>query len=179
VSVSRLKRLLVLAILLLGMWGLKVHYVEARPDDLGWMLGPTTKLVSALTGARFELEPGAGYLSRERLFLIEKPCAGINFMIAALGMIGFVLARRVASFVSGACVIGASLALGYLGALLANAARISLALWLASHPLGLGFVTAAEIHRIEGITVYFGALVLLHAVAVRLRSAPVFARGAA
>jgi hypothetical protein len=26
-------------------------------------------------------QPGEGYLSRERFFLIEKACAGINFMI--------------------------------------------------------------------------------------------------
>ena len=49
-----------------------------------------------MTGTTFAWQPGEGYFSRERLFLIEKSCAGINFMIAAFGMLVLALLHRVA-----------------------------------------------------------------------------------
>ena len=94
----RVKRTLgILLLVALAMWGMKRYYAEAPVDELQWILGPTATLVTALTGVPFEWEPGQGYLSRERFFLIEKACAGINFMIAAFGMVAFVRGRRVRS----------------------------------------------------------------------------------
>ena len=54
-----------------------------------------------------------------------------------------------------------SLLASYVAAVLVNAARIAIAMWLADHPVGLSTFTAAEVHRLEGIVVYFGGLVLL------------------
>ena len=84
-------RLVVLAVAVLIAWGLKRHYADARADDLAWILSPTARLVGVMTGTTFAPQPGEGYFSRERLFLIEKSCAGINFMIAAFGMLVFAL----------------------------------------------------------------------------------------
>ena len=84
-----------LAVAVLIAWGLKRHYADARADDLRWILTPTTQLVGVVTGATFTWQPGEGYFSRDRLFLIEKSCAGINFMIAAFGMLMFALFHRV------------------------------------------------------------------------------------
>ena len=65
--------------------------------------------------------------------MIEKSCAGINFMIAAFGML-----------------------------VLANAVRVVIAMWLAAHPFAVSALSPADVHRLEGIAVYFGGLVLLH-----------------
>ncbi len=78
-------------------WGLKRHYADARADDLGWILSPTARLVGATPGATFVMQPGEGYFSRERLFLIEKSCAGVNFMIAAFAMLAVALTHRARS----------------------------------------------------------------------------------
>jgi exosortase K len=154
-------KLLVLAVALLIAWALKRHYADARADDLLWILTPTTRIVGVVTGAAFTLQPGEGYFSREHMFLIEKSCAGINFMIAAFAMLVFALFHRVRSVISGARVIGVSLATGYAAAVVVNAVRIALAMWLAAHP-GALFIGAAAVHRLEGITVYFCGLVLLY-----------------
>jgi exosortase K len=101
------------------------------------------------------------------MFLIEKSCAGINFMIAAFLMLVVALFHRVRSAVSAAGVLGVSLAVGYAAAVVVNAGRIAVAMWLAAHP-GALFIGAADVHRLEGITVYFGGLVLLYEVVQRL-----------
>jgi exosortase K len=150
------------AVVALLMWGLKRHYADARVDDLQWILGPTARLVGAITGTLFALQPGEGYLSRERLFLIEKSCAGINFMIAAFGMSAYVLSRGVGCYLSGARAVGVSLLASYSAAVLVNAARITIAMWLAAQSPGPSGLSADQIHRLEGIAVYFGGLVLLH-----------------
>jgi exosortase K len=156
------------ALVLLAVWGMKRYYSGARADDLWWILRPTASLAGGMTGASFQVEPGAGYLSRERLFLIEKSCAGINFMIAAFGMLTFALRGRITSFAAGAVVLGVSALAAYSAAVMVNAARIAIAMWFAAHPLSQ--LTPAQIHRLEGISVYFGGLVLLYELAVSLRS---------
>ena len=169
-------KLCLLTLVLLVIWSMKRYYAGASADDLWWILSPTARLVGVMTGARFALAPGEGYFSREHLFLIEKSCAGINFMIAAFGMLTFALLQRIESGVSGARVLAASLLASYAAAVLVNAARIAIALWLAAHPLALATFTSAQIHRVEGIAVYFGGLVLLYELVQRFDRGPVAAR---
>ena len=155
-------KLCMLTVVALAIWGMKRYYADARADDLWWILSPTARLVGVMTGTVFAVAPGEGYFSHERLFLIEKSCAGINFMVAAFGMLTFARFHRVGSGVSGARVLGASLLASYLAAVVVNATRIAIAMWLAAHPVALTTFTSAQVHRFEGITVYFGGLVLLY-----------------
>jgi exosortase K len=158
----------VLAAAVVIAWGLKRHYADARADDLGWILSPTARLVSVTTRTSFARQPGEGYFSRDRLFLIEKSCAGINFMVAAFGMLTFALLHRVSSGMSAARVLSVSLLASYSAAVLVNAVRIAIAMWLAAHPVALSTFSAADVHRFEGITVYFGGLVVLYELVQRL-----------
>ena len=143
-------------------WGLKRHYAAAGADDLWWILSPVARLVGVITRTSFALQPGEGYFSRDHLFLIEKSCAGINFMIAAFGMLVLALLHRVESRFSAARVLGVSLLASYSAAVLVNAVRIAIAMSLGAHPAALSAFSAADVHRVEGVMVYFGGLVLLH-----------------
>ena len=158
-------KLIALAVAIATMWCVKRYYADARADDLWWILTPTAKLAGTMAGTPFLSELGEGYLSRERLFLIEKSCAGVNFMIAAFGMLAFALRRRIDSCVSSACVLAASLGASYCAAILVNAIRITAAMSLAAHAAAAPSLDAAQLHRVEGITVYFGGLVALYEVA--------------
>ena len=158
---------MVVAMLLIA-WGLKRHYSDATADNLRWILAPTTAVAGALTGTAFEWQHREGYLSRERLFLIEKSCAGVNFLIAAFGMLTLALSHRARATASAAQVLGASLVAGYAAAVVINAVRIAIGMWLAAHPVASSALSAADVHRIEGIVVYFGGLVLLHEVVQRI-----------
>jgi exosortase K len=168
-------KLCVLAVMALVIWGVKRHYSEARADDLRWILSPTTQVVGVMTGTPFAWQPGEGYRSPDRLFLIEKSCAGINYMVAAFAMLSLVLVHRVGSGLSAAHVLGVSLLASYLAAVLVNAVRIAVALWLAGQPVAISTFSAADVHRVAGIAVYFAGLVLLHELVQRLdrRAVPI------
>jgi exosortase K len=158
-------KLCVLIVALAAMWGVKRYYADARADDLWWILTPTARLAGAMAGTTFVAEAGQGYLSRDRLFLIEKSCAGINFMIGAFAMLTFAPQRRMGSWASGARMLTVSLLASYVAAVLVNAVRITIAIWLAGHSNAVSGLSSAQIHRIEGISVYFGGLVLLYEIA--------------
>ena len=158
-------RLIVIAAAVLIAWGVKRQYAGAAAEDLSWILRPTTGLVSVITGERFTWQAGEGYISRNRLFVIEKSCAGINFMIAAFGMLVMAFSHRARHGRSAFGVLGGSLLGGYSAAVVINALRIAIAMWLAAHPGAFPAFTAADIHRLEGVIVYFGGLVVLHEVA--------------
>jgi exosortase K len=157
----------VLAVVALVIWGMKRHYADARAEDLWWILHPTARLVGRMTNTAFVMVPGEGYVSDERLFVIEKSCAGVNFMIAAFGMAAVALLHRVKSGVSGAAVLALSLSASYGAALMVNAARITIALWLAAYPVSTTF-SAAQVHRVEGVVVYFAALLLMYELVTRI-----------
>jgi exosortase K len=154
-------RLCVLLVAALVAWGMKRHYADTGADDLWWILRPTAGLVETVTGVAFVKVPAEGYVSHERLFVIEKVCAGINFMIAAFGMLVLARLHRVRSGMSGAVLVSASLVVSYAAAIGVNAARIAIALRLAGRP-PVSSVSAAQIHRVEGVVVYFVALWLLY-----------------
>jgi len=168
-------KLWVLAGAVLVAFGMKQYYATAGADDLRWILSPTAQVAGAMAGTSFRWQPQEGYFSRDRLFLIEKSCAGINFMVAAFGMLMFTFLHRAGSGRSAARVLGVSLLASYVSVVLVNAVRIAIAMWLAAHPVARSAVSAADVHRVEGIVVYFGGLVLLHELAQRLdrRVAPV------
>jgi exosortase K len=168
-------KVLVLTVAVLAMWGLKRYYADAGADDLHWILAPTASVVSVGTGTAFIVVPGEGYMSRQRRFLIEKSCAGINFMIAAFGMMMFTLRARIRSCLSGIGLLATTLVASYAAAVIVNAARIAIAIWLAAQPLAPSMPAAAQLHRMEGIAVYFSGLVALYELVMRFDRGQVMA----
>lgn len=157
---------------LAGAYALKLHYSTASADQLRWILAPTTTLVELVSGASFEFESHAGYISRERGFLIADSCAGVNFLIAAFLML---LMRKLLvgrskeiswGFLPTAAVIA------YLATLVANATRITIALLLrqATSDIGSesGWMNPDQLHRFEGVFIYFGFLLLLFVVSEKM-----------
>ena len=148
-------------VVLLCAFGLKLHYSTASADELRWILAPTTALVELLSGASFEFESYAGYLSRERGFLITNSCAGVNFLITAFLMLtlGKLLGERSKNIGWG--FIPTAAVIAYLVTLVANTVRICIALRLRGMSAELSWLNPHQLHRFEGIFIYFGFLLLL------------------
>lgn len=149
---------------------LKSYYSTASADHLRWILAPTATLVEIVCGVTFEYEAHAGYLSREHRFLIAPSCAGVNFLITAFLMLNVrrLLAQRWEK-IAWSCIPTAAL-VAYLVTLIANTTRISVALkmpWISEQ---ISWLNAEQLHRFEGIILYFGFLLLLFIVSEKVSS---------
>jgi exosortase K len=147
-------------------FALKLHYSTASADQLRWILAPTTALVEVVSGVGFEFEARAGYLSRERGFLIAASCAGVNFLLTAFLLL--TLRRLLRSQQLDWAFIPSAALVAYLVTLAANTTRIVVALWLRQQPAGVLGLEPAQLHRLEGIVIYFGFLLLLFVISERL-----------
>ncbi|HYP28226.1 MAG TPA: exosortase K [Blastocatellia bacterium] len=148
------------AVVLLCALALKLYYSSASANELRWILAPTAALVELVSGTSFEFESYAGYISEDRGFLIAPSCAGVNFLIAAFLMLSARRLLRDRSQGSAWGFIPAAAVTAYGVTLVANTVRIAIAMRMGrlSEITGL---TSEQLHRAEGILVYFGFLLLL------------------
>lgn len=152
-----------LAVVLLGALALKQYYSNAGVNELRWILAPTTLIVELVTGSSFEFESHAGYMSSDQRFVIAASCAGVNFLITAFLMLSLrnLCSERVSSW----RYIPVAGFVAYLATIVANTVRIATALQLQKSPLEIGGLSGNQLHRLEGIFVYFGFLLLLYVLA--------------
>lgn len=142
----------------LAAFALKHFYSTASVNELRWILAPTTLLVELVSGRTFNFEMHAGYMSSDRSFLIASSCAGVNFMIAAFLMLSIAkLWQRKLSWK----LLPAALVISYATTIVANTVRISTALHLQNSRLDIAGLNGNQLHRLEGIVIYFGFLLLL------------------
>ena len=164
IQTARWNRTAQLIVVLVCALLLKLYYSTASPDDLRWILAPTTALVELVSGTHFEFESHAGYLSANRSFLVAGSCAGVNFLITAFLMLSLRKLWRPQRWT----FIPVAAASAYLATLVANTVRISTALHLQRTHLEIGGLSGNDLHRLEGIFVYFGFLLLLFIVSERV-----------
>lgn len=150
-----------LAVVGLCALALKFYYSTATADQLRWILAPTTTLVELLSGRRFEFESYAGYMTSDRSFVIAVPCAGVNFLITAFLMLVLRRLWRARFQAINWRFIPISAMFAYVGTLIANTTRICIALELRARSVEISGLTNNQLHRVEGILVYFGFLLFL------------------
>ena len=159
-----------LALVGLCALALKSYYARATADELRWILAPTTALVELLSGRRFEFESYAGYMTSDRTFVIAVPCAGVNFLITAFLMLSLRRLWRERFQAIKWRYIPFAAVLAYAATLIANTTRIGLALELRARAVQLSGLTNNQLHRLEGIVVYFGFLLFLFLLTEKLES---------
>jgi exosortase K len=161
-----------LVVVLLCALTLKLYYSTASANQLRWILAPTTILVELVSGASFEFESHAGYISSDRSFVIASSCAGVNFLITSFLMLSLRRLWRGRSRNRSVNVawrfIPATALFAYLATLVANTVRISTALRLHRMPLEISWLSPNQLHRFEGIFIYFGFLLLLFMVSEKM-----------
>lgn len=160
-----------LLLVLLCALGLKAYYSTATADDLLWILTPTTVLVELLSGRQFEFESYAGYMSSDHRFVIAVPCAGVNFLITAFLMLALRRLWRGRFQPAAWSFLPVAAILAYVATLLANTTRIWFALEMQAQSAWLTWLTRNQLHRLEGIVIYFLFLMLLFVVTERFETA--------
>lgn len=143
----------------------KHDYRTASAGELGWILAPTARLVSAVSGAHFTYEAGVGWVDRDVTFIIAPACAGVNFALAALLALVLGWLAGMQTLRGTLARLGAAAALAYAATLVVNTLRIAVAIALHQGTIDLGDLDHAEVHRAEGILVYLAGLCALYALA--------------
>jgi len=161
---------LAIALIVTGL--LERHRREADFAQMAWILAPTVGLTQALSGARFEREPGRAFLCRAQRFEIVPACAGLRFAGLAFLCVVIAGAGRLRSAGGALTWLTGAAAVAYATTVIANAVRISAAMWL--HEMSTAPPWA---HELTGVMVYFTSLCGLYAAAVRA-PAPSHARPA-
>ena len=149
-------------LVLLIAWGLKYHYSRAGSDGLTWVLAPTAGLVELVSGVPFESEAHTGFVSQGYRVIIAPACAGINFLIIAFCMATFAGVHAFDRHRSKLFWLGTGFLSAYLLTIAVNTMRISVAIYSTRADIGLGWMTAARTHRLEGIIIYFFFLSLFY-----------------
>ena len=156
-----------LAVIALCALALKQYYSTATANELRWILAPTTVLVELLSGRSFEFESYTGYMSSDHRFVIAVPCAGVNFLIMAFVMLSV---RQLwgGRFESVSWrFLPITMAVAYVATVIVNTVRICVALEIQRRSVEVSWLTDNQLHRLEGVVVYFGFLMLLFVVTER------------
>jgi exosortase K len=150
-----------LVVVLLGAAFVKLYSSLTGVNQLRWILAPTTSLVELVSGSSFAFESHAGYMSSDRTFAIAASCAGVNFLITSFLMLSLRRLWRDGAHGTAWRFIPCAAVCAYLATLIANTIRISTALRLRGIPLEVGWLSPKQLHRFEGIFIYFGFLLVL------------------
>jgi exosortase K len=159
-----------LLVVLLSALALKLYYSTASVNQLRWILAPTAVFVELVSGTSFEFESHAGYISSDRSFVIAASCAGVNFLITSFLVLSLRKLWRDRSRNIAWKFIPTVALSAYVATLVANTVRVSTSLRLNRMPLELSWLSPNQLHRFEGIFIYFGFLLLLFMVSEKVSS---------
>ncbi len=156
------QKVIFLLLILLMAWLLRSLLLAADDQQLAFLLKPVAYLVALATDSPVIHYPGQGYHLPVPDVLLDKTCAGINFLFlcfALLAITGLKYTKRMGSAV---IVLLISLPVSYLFAVVVNAIRIRIAL-VAQYAgdLWLGERPHHKIHEAAGIMVNLFFLIII------------------
>ena len=141
---------------------LKLFYAEASCEALRWILGPTARLVTLITGISFSYEPGMGYINHSLKYVIAPSCSGVRFLLILIAMLIFSFVHRAEK---GFLWTVLSLPVSYVLTVSVNVLRIILSIYI---PLFLGqtgfsrYLTQNALHTAIGTATYFASLLIIY-----------------
>ena len=137
---------------------LKLFFIRAGSDDLRFLLGPTSFLVSAVINSPAEYQQETGYYLSGPDILIDKSCAGFNYWILGFMMVVFMALKYPLREGYRLAVIPLSLIISWVLTLFVNTSRILAATYAT------GAINAAFpwFHQAQGAFIYLSFLVLFY-----------------
>lgn len=161
-----IKKAILYLIGIIIIFGMKYSYSKAGINDLKWILTPTARWVSILSGIPFEYEPYIGYVNHDFHFIIASTCSGVQFMIIITATLVFSFIHRMKTWGRGFGWLAFSIGTAYPFTVFINGIRIVISIYL---PLYLnqqqfysGWMTPERLHTMIGITVYFTSLLIIY-----------------
>jgi exosortase K len=147
---------------------LKYRYGKASAEDLFWLVAPLARFVELLTGIRFNWEPPAGFVSTTDQVIIAPACSGITFLVICFCTLSFSLVHRRKKSLTKLTWVALALFAAYAVTLCANTVRIIAAIYLYRADIYGEWITPERVHRMVGIAVYLGVLLLVYLATERI-----------
>ena len=153
-----------LALGLLAKWG----YAHAEVHQLVWVLRPTSFLVQLFLGEPYQYAPELGFVFPQVGMVINRACAGVNFMIVLATASMATIPPRVGRKSHRWLAFLVMPILAYVVTLGANASRILCLVRVGPWQQSLGPATADIMHTGIGALVYVGFLLAAYTLFTRI-----------
>jgi exosortase K len=139
-------------------FGAKAFYSHAGPDELLWILAPSSWLARVAGGVDLRYEAGGGFISHADHLVVGTACAGVNFLIVAFLTLFFAFGARFAGTRAKLGWLLASAGLAYVATIVTNGLRIAVSARLFAADIYGGALTPERLHRLAGTVLYYGSL---------------------
>lgn len=138
-------------------------------DALKWILTPTARWASTLSGISFEYLSHMGYVNHYHKFLFAPACSGIRFMLLTFLMCIFSFLYQIEDIRKGYLWFVFSIVFAYVSTIFVNGVRIIASIYvpirLEDWALMDEWLNQDRLHTIIGTTVYFSSLFIIYLLA--------------
>lgn len=141
---------------------LKVAYTQADPTDLQFLLYPTSQCIGWVTNTTATFIVDRGYLHENLQILIDKSCAGFNFMVLCFLMLSFLVYEYLKGAKQQVLALPGLLFVAYLLTLFVNSSRILFVIFLQRVGIHALVGQATWLHQAEGTFIYLFFLILIY-----------------
>lgn len=149
--------LFIACVLTLGII-LKFLFSAAATEDLLFVLSPVNSLVEVFTSSHSEYLIDEGYLYADLNVVIDKSCAGINFLILCFCITTFSVAQYYKQSVQW-ILIPVCFVLAYVLTIGVNSCRIISAITLLNAQENFPWITSPWVHEAQGSIFYLTFLI--------------------
>ena len=150
-------------LLALGLFlSLKFCFTIADNNTLTFLLYPTDKLVSLITGSQSVYFPDNGYYHEKLNIVIDKSCSGFNFWVLGFLVFAYLGLQYFDKHVHKMLTLPTALTFAYLLTIFANTSRIFASIVVQHQTAKIFSGKQYLIHEAVGIITYLSFLILAY-----------------
>lgn len=141
---------------------LKKYYSTASTEMLKWIIMPTSKFVSFITGLEFIEASNLGYINVDEHIAINASCAGMNFLILIFGTYYFLYLHKIKKWQQKYMWLVICMLLAYVSTIGVNGIRIIFSIYIKNADIYNGWITYERVHRILGTSIYVCSILIIY-----------------
>jgi exosortase K len=149
--------------------GIKYLYSKASSAELDFILAPTARWVTLISGIDFTKQADVGYINHGIRFIIAPGCSGMQFMLITFAALFFPFVHRMKSVRGGVCWLVGSFVFSYPFTVFVNGLRIMMAIYIPVYfdesNIYADWLTPERLHTIIGTVVYVVSLLAVYPLA--------------
>ena len=149
------------ALTIIGLIAFQYYGKNADNASLKWMLKPVSVGVTLFTDLSFTFDENLGYIAENRIFTIEKSCAGVNFFSIAFLTLVFSFLSYFPQPVYKLLAFGNFLLSTFVITIIVNVCRIVIAVQLLTLGENWSILASDKMHTLQG-TLFYCTFLLLY-----------------